>query len=681
MLTSSLLALAAFPAALAPAQAQSHLGEYIGTVDALSRPVAATFGPAEGEENALWIAEAGSDVSPAGLRALGGIDSSFTGLRAGRTVARAGVGILQSPTGVAVDGEGNVYATDNVQQAVWRFAPDGSQTRLAHGGAALGEVMFPADVEVWPRHTGAATHLLVADPGNRRAQLLDLATGQWVELRTDDLASEPMAVAFVPESDAQRGASSSDGTEAAPPAKIIVADSARHQLDLFGLDGSFESSFSDWGFFPSLVSSPLAVECADGLFFVGDTDNHRIQAFDGTRPSDPTDGLRYRFGIHAIKPGEGDGSLHYPTDISIDRDAVIIAVVEPLDDRIQLFGRGSGAVPKPDPTRAGLGAPSAHMGELISASGPYLATLSPESHRVVIHDLQSDSPVKISELFGFGQRLGMIRRPVGLHLGDEGRSLIVTDAGNRRLTRARLNVKPDEPIRQDPRLETVLDAVDLGAFDIYPGDVTLVAAAPSGAEDAPAPELIAVVDRKTDTVALFDDELNLLRRIGELSGDPIIGIAGVTATPAGTLLVLDGYGGGADDTENSVQLGRVLEFDLDGKKLGSFGSGLLVDPSAAVCHGSRVWVTDAARDRVEFFDRSEPGTPYVHAGGFGETGLGRVQFHEPRGLGITADDRLIVLDHGNHRGQLFALDGNFQGGFGGRLYTAPLRAYAGKKTR
>ncbi len=451
-------------------------------------------------------------------------------------------------------------------------------------------------------------------------------------------------------------------------------------MDLFGLDGTYSSSFSNLGYFPSLVASPAGIACADGLLFVADADNHRVQAFDGDRPADVTDGLRYRFGIHAIRPGEGDGSLHYPSDLAIDRDAMVLAIVEPLDDRIQIFGRGSGATPKPDPTRAGLGAPSAHFGEQISASGAYLASLSPESHWAIDHDLRGDEPIKISQVFGYGGRLGMVRRPVGVALTDEGRSLLVTDRGNRRLTRARLNVAPDAPIRQDPELETVLDGLDLGALDILPGDVAVVTPpALEGSAETPG-QIIAVVDAATDTVALFDDQLALLRRVGGSAQDPIIRIAGVAATPEGTLLILDGFGGERPDGAESAGIpsGRVLEFGLDGTLLGSFGSPLLVGPGAAVCHGSKVWVTDAVRDRVEVFQRSGSTGRYGHAGGFGGSGLGRTQFHEPRGIAITGDDRLIVLDHGNHRGQIFALDGNFLGGFGGRLYTAPLRGIGGK---
>ena len=39
------------------------------------------------------------------------------------------------------------------------------------------------------------------------------------------------------------------------------------------------------------------------------------------------------------------------------------------------------------------------------------------------------------------------------------------------------------------------------------------------------------------------------------------------------------------------------------------------------------------------------------------------------------DGRLVVLDHGNHRGQIFDPDhGTLLAGFGGRLYVEPLKS-------
>ena len=60
-------------------------------------------------------------------------------------------------------------------------------------------------------------------------------------------------------------------------------------------------------------------------------------------------------------------------------------------------------------------------------------------------------------------------------------------------------------------------------------------------------------------------------------------------------------------------------------------------------------------------------------GRWGTEGLGRGEFLDPRGLAFLGDGRLVVIDHGNHRGQIFDGEGQFLSGFGSRLYVLPLR--------
>ena len=57
----------------------------------------------------------------------------------------------------------------------------------------------------------------------------------------------------------------------------------------------------------------------------------------------------------------------------------------------------------------------------------------------------------------------------------------------------------------------------------------------------------------------------------------------------------------------------------------------------------------------------------------GGPGVGPVQFHHPRAVVVDRADRLWVLDHGNHRGQVLDLDGNLLWAFGSRTYLEPLR--------
>lgn len=637
----------------------THLGLYLGTVDSLVRPVAVAFGPAGETPRALWVAEVGDAATPAGLRALDGVNQSLGGkTRTVRTLQRRGVGVLQTPSGIAVDGAGVVFATDIEAHALWQFDGTGAAVRLAGRGAALGEVLFPTDVDVLSDATGAARMLVVADSGNDRVQVYDMSTKTWSAVAPHGLRS-PLAACFY-----------RDARDPKAAVRIAACDGVHHCIRTVAVDGTDPGRFSDWGPFPSFVSTPSGISAMDGLLFVADQENHRVQAFDPNKK----DALAYRFGIHAIRPGDGESTLHYPTGIAIEGDGAVLALVEPLDDRIQVFGRAEGAVPKEDPTRAGLGPPSAHFGRVASASGQFLATVSPESHRVQIHDLRNDRPVKIADLFGFGDRLGMMRGPAGVWLDDDGRSLIATDSGSSRLTRVTLKTKPEDTLKQQPDLAIFEDALRLDALDIpesmrpqresawvrtIPGPVCAL--------EVDGARFIAVLDLANNAVLVLDDALSL---VGVLAPAGIGTLTGITRSSHGTLLV----GTTTPPTDEAARSGRVVELSLDGKLLRTLGVGVLTRPLGLTMRDRRLFASDPTRDRIEVFDWPEDDAePILHAGGFGSRGLGRKEFHDPSALCVLGDGRLVVIDYGNHRGQTFDAEGNFSAGFGSRLYVAPLR--------
>lgn len=660
-LVTGLLAIAEPSPAAAQAQG-SHLGRYVTTIEGLARPVAVEFAQGPEGDLQLWIAEEGSASTPPRLR---WAKVSASGEAALAPAFAAGSGTLRRPSGVACGRNGQLFAVDSDLHQVLRLdgadpesGAEGTWTVLANKGDGPGEVLFPADVE-WRGRAAGQDLLAVADAGNRRVQVLDLSSGEWRVLPRGDLVV-PTAARFV------------DGPDGST--RIAIADGCRHRLGLVELDGSPVRWFSDWGSFPSLVSSPSALASADGFLFVADTENHRVQAFD---PAEPLP-LRYRFGVHAIRPGEGEGRLHYPTDLSISADASLLALPEPLDGRVQVFTRAPGAEPKEDPTRVGLGAPGAHLGPDASASGTYLVTYSPESSRVQVHDLRGDGPVRIAEIFGYGTRLGMLQGPAGVWLTDNGRTLLVTDTGARRLTRAHLKVRPSEPLTQDPEVAEYQDGLHVGELRGEALEAGDWAAGLNPKEKldwlAPIPgavcsqgDQILVADRANQVGILLGPGLEptgILR--ADADSLPIASIGGVHPAPSGGWLVVDRGG------KRNQRFGRVLHFRADGSLAGEFGRDVLLSPDAVVCRGSQVFVSDPLRSRIESFKLE--GESAVHVGGFGSPGLGRAEFNDPRGLAVLGDGRLIVIDHGSHRGQIFDAEGNFLEGFGGRLYTNPLRA-------
>ena len=445
--------------------------------------------------------------------------------------------------------------------------------------------------------------------------------------------------------------------------------------------------------FPSLVSTPLGLDAIGSLVLVADTENHRVQAFDPAKELP----LAYRFGIHAILPGEGEGKLHYPRDLAARPDGDLIAVPEPLDDRVQLFARAPGAEPEEDTLRASIGGPSAHFGPQVSASGQFLVTCSPESHKVHLHDVRLETPVKIADLFGYGTRLGMLRGPAGLWLDDEGRTLFATDVGNRRLTRVRLEVKPDEPLAQIPDIAVYEDALDLSRIDFgaLPGvDLAPGTAAPiiPGAVcqlTTPTGTVIVVADRGNGALIAIADDLQpigVLTRDGVWRFGEVTGLAPLPATDGATrgvaaavngaenpvaIAFLPGAEPSADEPAWLLPRDEATDVDrLSERRIGGIvfsGDSLLVTLPGA-CRVGRLRVRPANEAAGEEGPRE-----LVRTQGFGAEGLGRSEFLDPRGLAVLGDGRLVVIDHGNHRGQIFGPKGNFLMGFGSRFYTAQLR--------
>jgi hypothetical protein len=58
-------------------------------------------------------------------------------------------------------------------------------------------------------------------------------------------------------------------------------------------------------------------------------------------------------------------------------------------------------------------------------------------------------------------------------------------------------------------------------------------------------------------------------------------------------------------------------------------------------------------------------------GSFGRGGLGRAEFEKPRGASFDARGRLVVVDWGNHRGQVLSTAGEFVQAFGSRIFVQP----------
>ena len=186
-------------------------------------------------------------------------------------------GLLYTPAGLAVDGQGNVYVTDNgiilnaaVQAAgrysrVVKFDRNGKWLG-AWGEHGTGEGQF---LEAQGIAIDAAGYIYVADGAAGHVSRFD-PRGRWVATWGSKGSGE--------------GQFSGGNLRltVAPDGSIYVSDRSAHRILHFAADGFFLSAWGDNGSGEGQFERPegLAVD-ADGCVYVADGGNDRVQKADG----------------------------------------------------------------------------------------------------------------------------------------------------------------------------------------------------------------------------------------------------------------------------------------------------------------------------------------------------------------------------------------------------------------
>lgn len=626
------------PAQEGPAQeSPSHLGAWLLTIHGLERPLGVALGPG----NRVYVAEAGAHrvrvFSAEGqeLASLGGRGQ--------------GAGQLQEPHGVAVAPDGTIFVADTGNHRICVFSADGEPLRQWGGlGSAAGRFHTPRGLAL------SGNRLAVADEGNQRVQLFDLEGRHLLSVPTrgGEGPARPTDVALT-------GAG-----------ELLVVDADRQRLERYDSQGRRLATLGGHGFFPGLYANPLGVSLAQGRVFVADQENHRVQVFELEELVDSRAavGPRYVLGVHAIRPREGRGKLHYPTDVAVAADLSLVAVSEPLDDRVQLFGRAAGRQPAPDPLRVGIGQASAHLGAQVALDGTWMTTVEPETHQVILHDVRQVTPIMVSRFGGFGSRLGQFARPTGMALDMQSRTLLVCDTGNRRLQELTIGLDPEAALRQDfevARYVRALDCERLGKHLRFErGELTLewtIVPVAVAVEWGRGPEgRIFLLDARNERVHVLDRSLRPLSSFGGHGAEP-----GRLRRPTDLALDPSGTRVWVVDRGNA----RLQAFTPEGRLLTVVGEGTLASPRGVVCFADgSILVSDDHHHALFRFDAE--GELLAR---FGERGIRRGCFYGPRGLALDSAGRVTVMDHANHRGLILEAGGEFVGAFGSRLYTAPAK--------
>ena len=290
--------------------------------------------------------------------------------------AGAANGQFDNPSGIAVDGTGNVYVIDTNNNRVQKFRGDGTFL-LSWGalGSGNGQFQFPRGIAIDP-----AGNVVVADSDNNRVQKFT-STGsyitQWGTAGSGNgqfqqpraIATDAAGFIFVTEDAfttkrvqkfnstgvyvSQWGAPGSGNGQFASPRGIAVDDSGyvyisdtlNNRVQKFTNSGAFVTKWGANGSGTGQFVFPIGVTARNGQIFVVDQNNNRVQQFTrtGAYVTQFGSSCELASGTGCVDPDGGgprqlgDGQFNFPIDIAADRYGFLY-VIDSGNSRIEKFG-------------------------------------------------------------------------------------------------------------------------------------------------------------------------------------------------------------------------------------------------------------------------------------------------------------------------------------------------------
>lgn len=564
---------------------------------------------------------------------------------------------LCNPQGVAIAPDGKVLVADTANDRVVVLDRDGKP--LAEWGAfgsGPGQLNHPNSLAI------NGERVYIADTENDRVAVFDV-NGQsqtnWGSTGDGPVQfRHPLGIAV-----------DSAGN-------VYVADTGNNRVQKLDARGQLMQTIGRRGREPGFFVNPSGVACVNDHLYVADTGNHRIQVFD------LSGNLQYVWGRRAMRPHESDGRLHFPAAIAVDAREQTAVVCEPREDRCQIFStRDIALEPSGRPPYVPPAPPRAYFGQRMDIDGHIMAVVQPDRDGVDLFDLSVRDPVLVASIGDTGMRLGLFIRPNGVKLDMATARLFVSDAGNRQVQVFALDQQigkgPPVPFlpTAPPRVRAVRSISCKGwrvpMHREQPNSATLADVTPADIELGSNGNLL-LLDESNRMIWMLDEHFNLIRMIGRSAdGKPLLrDPVDLAMNRTGSVLYV------VDSTAC-----KVRAFDLNPDAIGipiaSFGKpgrgqGEFFNPRGITASSDGfIYVTDDA-DRIQKFDEqgqfiSQWGIP------MDRDGIGAGELFKPAGIDVDEQNRIVVVDWGNHRAQIFSNEGLFQAVFGAGLYIRPAR--------
>lgn len=581
---------------------------------------------------------------------------------AGFADANGAAAQFEKPTGIAIDGGGNLYVADESNHRIRKITAAGDVTTFAgtgvagfaDGAAADAKFLYPAGVAV-----DADGNVYVADSGNQRIRKITAATPRMVTT----LAGTGIAGFIDGELDAARF-SSPQALAMDASGQVLVADTGNHRIRVIAasgvttLAGSGVEGFLDGPGGSALFSSPkgIAVD-GDGIAYVADGGNHRIRriATDGqvtTLAGSGTPGQTDSpvVGLYPATASQFD----LPVGIAVDGAGGLLVTQEGLLRKIARSGTLPTVTVTPDATGAGVRSLSVAVDQPLLYGATYYFQARGTNYRASVTGgiLSFVTPYPVISVFAGNSSSA----PVVTHQQAD-----AIDFGN---------TPTGQPVTRDFTLANpggwplTVSAVDLPAgFQLTGGvgvidplnSLTFTLMLPATSAGSFSGDVLLTSDAPERAVFSFPVS-------GRVLDPPVLTTLAATAAGTGTATFNASVNPMGSSTKVWFEWSQDPEFDgvmvsiLAGSAAG-YGEGVgeaakFNQPSGiAIDAGGNTYVADRQNHRIRKI--TPDGTTSTFAGtgvaGYADGPGTTAEFNQPVGLAMSAGGILFVADSSNHR--------------------------------
>ena len=205
--------------------------------------------------------------------------------------------------GIAVNTKGNIAVTDIGKYCVYIFDKNGKCLRKI---GAKGQFKYPLGVTYLKDD-----EILIADTNNNRIQQINIQTGTVVKT-------------FGKEGEGTREFNLPNDVCLDEERRIVVTEISSNRIQVMSCQGETISIFGNFG--AEKLKHPKSCLPYKNKFFISDTENHCIKAFD------KSGAFLHKFG----KQGNQDGQFRYPSGLLIDSFNYLL-VCDQWNNRVQQF--------------------------------------------------------------------------------------------------------------------------------------------------------------------------------------------------------------------------------------------------------------------------------------------------------------------------------------------------------